>query len=85
MTQDKDFASILSELEKVVAELEGDITIERALELFERGMKLSGQCESFLNAAEQRVEVLRRSAAGSLTLENYPGENLDMIEPEAIS
>ena len=85
MNQDKDFASILTELEKVVAELESDITIEKALALFERGMKLTSQCESFLNAAEQRVEILRRSASGNLTLETYEDEKLDMIEPGAIS
>ena len=36
------FESCLDELEKVVRELEGgDLTLERSLELFERGMGLS--------------------------------------------
>lgn len=64
-----DFESTLAELEKVVAELEGEVKLERALELFECGMKLSGQCRSFLETAEQKVEVLRRNADGALSLE----------------
>jgi len=85
MTKERDFASILAELEKVVSELGSDVPIERALELFERGMKLSGECENFLSAAEQRVEILRRSANGVLTQELHEDEKLDIIEPGAIS
>jgi exodeoxyribonuclease VII small subunit len=85
MTQVKDFASLLTELEKVVGELDSDISIERALELFERGMQLSGECETFLKAAEQRVEILRRSANGTLSLELYEDEKLDINEPGALS
>ncbi|PWT99643.1 MAG: exodeoxyribonuclease VII small subunit [Candidatus Melainabacteria bacterium] len=85
MSKERDFASILAELEKVVGELGSDVPIERALELFERGMKLSSECENFLNAAEQRVEILRRSANGVLTQELHEDEKLDIIEPGAIS
>lgn len=85
MTAERDFASILTELEQVVGELNSDISIERALELFERGMKLSSQCETFLQAAEQKVEVLRRAASGIVALEPYKDEKLDTNEPRAIS
>jgi exodeoxyribonuclease VII small subunit len=85
MPKDKDFASMLAELEKVVTELGSDVPIERALELFERGMKLSGECETFLNDAEQRVEILRRSADGVLSKEVSEDEKLDIIEPGALS
>lgn len=62
-----DFEKTLAELEKLVAELDGDVKLERALELFDRGMRMSAQCESFLKAAEQKVEILRRTAAGLKT------------------
>ena len=65
-----DFAATLSELEKVVADLENDVAIEKALALFERGMQLSNDCEKFLSAAEQKVEILKRSANG-LTVETF--------------
>ena len=78
MASDKDFASLLKELEEVVAELDSDIAIEKALALFERGMKLSSQCEKFLNQAEQRVEILKRSADGNVAVELYEAGPLDI-------
>ena len=53
------FEASLAELEKVVHELEsGDLPLERALELFERGVQLSDRCRKQLEEAETRVEVL---------------------------
>lgn len=71
MTEQIDFENSLSELEEVVNELDGEIKLERALELFERGMKLSQQLETFLKAAEQKVEVLRKQADGSIVCESF--------------
>jgi exodeoxyribonuclease VII small subunit len=53
------FEAALGELEKVVKELEaGDLPLERALELFEKGIGLSQTCRKQLEAAETRVEIL---------------------------
>jgi exodeoxyribonuclease VII small subunit len=53
------FETALGELDKVVKELEsGDLPLERALELFERGIGLSQSCRKQLEAAETRVEIL---------------------------
>jgi exodeoxyribonuclease VII small subunit len=55
------FETSLEELEKVVKELEaGDLSLERSLELFERGMTLSESCRKQLEEAETRVEMLIR-------------------------
>ncbi len=55
------FEACLEELEKVVKELEaGDLPLERALELFERGVELSNSCRKQLEDAETRVEILIR-------------------------
>jgi len=55
------FEVSLEELEKIVRELEaGDLPLERALELFERGVGLSEQCRKQLEDAESRVETLSR-------------------------
>jgi exodeoxyribonuclease VII small subunit len=55
------FEASLSELEKVVKELEaGDLALERSLELFEKGMALSETCRKQLENAETRVEMLIR-------------------------
>jgi exodeoxyribonuclease VII small subunit len=55
------FETCLDELERVVKELEGgDLTLERSLELFEKGMGLNEACRKQLEEAETRVEVLIR-------------------------
>lgn len=49
----------LAELESVVRELEtGDLPLERALALFEKGTQLSAACRKQLEDAETRVEQL---------------------------
>ena len=55
------FESCLDELEKVVKELEGgDLSLDRSLLLFERGMVLSDTCRKQLEEAETRVDMLIR-------------------------
>lgn len=69
MVTSTDFESKLAELERVVAELDGELKLERALELFETGLKLSKECEQFLTAAEQRIEILKRTIDGEIVSE----------------
>jgi exodeoxyribonuclease VII small subunit len=55
----KDFESALTELEAIVRQLEdGNLALEKSLELFERGVELSRFCHTRLEEAEQRVEIL---------------------------
>jgi exodeoxyribonuclease VII small subunit len=49
----------LEELEALVTRLEsGDLPLEQALKEFERGVKLTRQCQAALQEAEQKVEIL---------------------------
>lgn len=53
------FEECLDRLEKIVDELEkGEVPLDRALELFDEGMKLSGSCRKELEEAEGKVEIL---------------------------
>jgi exodeoxyribonuclease VII small subunit len=55
------FEAGLAELESVVKQLEsGDLPLEKALELFEKGVQLSDRCRKQLEEAETRVEILTR-------------------------
>jgi exodeoxyribonuclease VII small subunit len=55
----KDFESAIAELETVVKALEeGDLPLERSLQLFERGIQLSRFCHARLEEAEKRIELL---------------------------
>jgi exodeoxyribonuclease VII small subunit len=57
------FEAGLEQLESIVKEMEsGELPLERALELFEKGMKLSETCRKQLEEAETRVEILTRRA-----------------------
>ena len=68
------FENCLDELEKVVKELEaGDLSLERSLELFERGMSLNESCRKQLEEAETRVEMLIRKE-GKITAEPFRPE-----------
>jgi exodeoxyribonuclease VII small subunit len=68
------FEASLDELEKVVKELEaGDLSLERSLELFERGMSLSDTCRKQLEEAETRVEMLIRKE-GKIAAEPFRPE-----------
>jgi exodeoxyribonuclease VII small subunit len=68
------FEQGLQQLEAIVKEMEnGDLPLERALELFERGMKLSETCRKQLADAETRVEILTRRA-GQVVPEPFPHE-----------
>jgi len=65
---EKSFEASLAELEEIVGQLEeGDLPLERSLELFEQGIKLSRECRSRLANAERRIEVLMKDAAGNIT------------------
>ena len=59
------FEAQLASLERIVRELErGDLPLERSLELFEQGVRLSRECQERLNEAERRIEVLLRDGEG---------------------
>ena len=60
------FEQSLSELEKISEQLEGEnVSLDKAIELFERGIELSKNCSEKLKTAKQKIETL--TAAGSET------------------
>ncbi|MBY6190294.1 exodeoxyribonuclease VII small subunit [Microbulbifer agarilyticus] len=53
------FESALEELEQLVERLEsGDLPLDEALADFERGVKLTRECQQKLASAEQKVKIL---------------------------
>lgn len=63
--QPKSFEASLEALERIVQQLEqGDLPLEKSLELFEQGIGLSRQCQERLNQAERRIEILLRDNQG---------------------
>ena len=57
----------LASLEKIVDELEsGDLPLEKAMQKFEDGIKLTRSCQAALREAEQKVEILMQDADGEV-------------------
>jgi exodeoxyribonuclease VII small subunit len=69
------FEKNLESLDRIVSQLEdAELPLEKALELYEEGMRLTNVCQQQLEAAEGRVEVLRRRASGKMTAERFEEE-----------
>jgi exodeoxyribonuclease VII small subunit len=70
--QGRTFEASLEALERIVRDLErGDLPLEKSLELFEQGIRLSRECQERLNQAERRIEVLMRDNQGRLVSEPF--------------
>jgi len=70
--QIRTFEASLEALEQIVRELErGDLSLERSLELFEQGIRLSRECQERLNQAERRIEVLLRDNQGRPVVSSF--------------
>jgi exodeoxyribonuclease VII small subunit len=54
------------ELVKVVAELEtGSVTLEKSMQLWERGEALANRCEKWLTGARDQLEKVSKKKTGS--------------------
>jgi exodeoxyribonuclease VII small subunit len=63
--QARTFEASLEALEQIVRQLEhGDLSLEKSLELFEQGIRLSRECQERLSQAERRIEILLRDNQG---------------------
>jgi len=72
------FEKNLERLDAIVHQLEdADLPLEKALQLYEEGMKLSEVCHKQLEEAEGRVEILTKKAGGKIAPEPFEPE-----EPE---
>ena len=53
------FENAIRQLDEIVRSLEnGDIPLDEALALFEKGVKLTEVCSAKLNAAEKQIKLL---------------------------
>ncbi|MCY3835187.1 MAG: exodeoxyribonuclease VII small subunit [Anaerolineaceae bacterium] len=59
------FEAAFAELESTLAQLESDsLPLEQALAMYQRGSQLAQYCQSLLDSAEQRLEVLEQGNPG---------------------
>ncbi|MCL0045392.1 exodeoxyribonuclease VII small subunit [Nitrospinaceae bacterium] len=76
------FEQAMTRLENIVEELErGDLDIDKSLEIFEEGIKMSRLCSKKLNEAEAKIEKLSKGEKGDLITELFPMDDKNE-EPE---
>ena len=67
------FEDAFTELRETVEALEaGDLSLEAATQLFERGMKLAKACNEMLSTAELQVSRLQRSFGEQMAMMQAP-------------
>ena len=72
------FEKAMTRLESIVEELErGDLNIDKSLEIFEEGIKMSRVCSKKLNEAEAKIEKLTKGKKGELVTELFPLDDSD--------
>ena len=63
------FEEAMKNLESVVERMEaGELTLDESLKLFEEGIRLAQFCNSALEEAKKKVEVLTKDIQGTVTL-----------------
>ena len=76
VSQDLNFEDGLKELEGIVTKMEaGQVSLDDAVSLYERGMALQKRCQKQLDDARLRIEKIVKTNAGDLALE--PFEDVD--------
>lgn len=75
----KSFEEALEKLEQITKELEeGDLSLEESLKYFDEGVKLAELCNSKLNDAQKKVEVLLKKNG---KLEPAPFDDVEEENP----
>ncbi len=67
------FEKAMTRLENIVDELErGDLDIDKSLEIFEEGIKMSRLCAKKLNETEAKIQKLSKDKKGELITVPFP-------------
>lgn len=72
------FEEAMKKLEEIAKQLEqNDLDLDKAVEKFEEGMKLSKKCSEILENAEKKITILINDGKDNLTEEEFKPNNLD--------
>lgn len=76
------FEDALTELERIVEQMEsGELSLEESLAAFERGVKLTRECQQALSKAEQKVSALIEHNGEATLTDFHAGDDEDDLEP----
>ena len=73
------FEAAMARLDKITEELSREgVELERALALYEEGVRIARFCNSKLEDTERKIKILQTSATGELVEKDFaPAENID--------
>ena len=75
MEKELTFEEAIENLEKIVGELEtGELSLDKSVENFKKGMELSNYCNKLLDDAEKTISILVEQKDGSIKEENFEAE-----------
>ena len=72
-----EFEKSLAELEQIVERWTRRVSLDESLKQFERGIALTRHCQTALQQAEQKVEILMRKNGNEMTAEAVPFDTDD--------
>ncbi len=76
------FEAAIEDLENIVEQMEeGDLSLEEAMLEFEKGVKLTRECQQALQQAEQKVKILLEKQ-GTFELMNFTDEEVEDFADE---
>lgn len=76
--KEKKFEQAITELESIVDIMEtGELSLDESLQKYEEGIKLANFCKSKLEFAEKKIEIIRKKADGSTTIEDFDKEETE--------
>ena len=74
-TPESSFENAITRLESIVDEMESDqLPLEELIVRYEEGIKLVKVCEERLQAAEKRIDIITKNAAGKSKLAPFEPE-----------
>jgi exodeoxyribonuclease VII small subunit len=77
-----DFEANMQDLADIVEKIEGgELSLEEAMQQFEKGIKLTKECHQALQTAEQKVKILLEQA-GSYSLEEFADADEENADEE---
>ena len=86
MAKKQKFEDAMESLENIVQELEsGDLSLEKAMQRFEEGIKLSKFCSDKLDETEKKITLLTANADGTVKETPFSNDdgsrNIDVLIP----
>jgi exodeoxyribonuclease VII small subunit len=72
-----EFEKKLKRLEEIVSKMEdGELALDKSLEMFEEGIKLSRECQTQLTSADKKIQkLLKVDADGKASTEDFQAES----------